>query len=109
MDVPAPDPLPGGRAAIPDTPPMPADRFLRRGDDRLIGALAYTGGNADEVGAWLVGYRAAKGNGSLAATGHHEAAALEVRPGTGMVRDDEGVRVVPAYEFFSRYRSQPVE
>ena len=41
--------------------------------------------------------------------GHHAAATLEVRPGTWVVRDDEGVRVVPAYAFFSRYRRQPVE
>ena len=39
----------------------------------------------------------------------HKTATLEVRPGHWLVRDDDGIRVVPAYELFSRYRTQPVE
>ena len=88
---------------------MTADRFLRRGDDRLVAAIAFTGDNADAVRAWLSGYRITKEGRVLVDTGHHEDATLEVRPGNWLVRDDEGVRAVPADEFLSRYRAQPVE
>ena len=87
---------------------MTAGRFRRRGDDQLVEAMTYTGHNAAEVRAWLVGYRVAETDGSLVVTGH-TAGFLEVQLGDWLARDDERVEVVRAYEFFSRYRRQPVE
>jgi hypothetical protein len=86
-----------------------ADRFLRRGDDQLVEALAYTGGNAGEVRAWLVGYRVTDRGEALVVTRDPGDAGLEVRPEDWLERDDEGVRVVPAWEFFGRFRARPVE
>ena len=65
--------------------------------------------HAGEPIAGLAGYRLVEEGRSPAVTGHYDAATLEVRPGHWLVRDDDGIRVVPAYELFSRYRTQPVE
>jgi hypothetical protein len=88
---------------------MPADRYLRCGDDQPVEALAYSGANADEVRAWLVGYRVTDRGEALVVTRDQEDAGLEVRPGDWLVRDDERVALMRAYEFFGRYRAQPVE
>lgn len=84
------------------------ERFLRRGDDRLVEALAYTGGNAAEIRAWLIGYRVAEDGWPLVVTGR-AGETLEAWAGDWLVRDDDGVRVVRAYAFYSRYQAQPVE
>ena len=88
---------------------MPAERFLRRGDDQLVEAMTYTGEDVDEVRAWLAGYRVTEQGRALFVTGHHEDGTLGVRPGHWVVRAGVEVSAVQAHEFFSRYRSPLVE